>query len=516
MSENIKDEAEKCNNSDKPKVNKRRDRKDRGNNNHSIKIVVRHLPPTMTEEEFLEQVDPLPENNSFHYCPADWTLAQDATCRAYISMKNNADVLQFRDRFDSYVFVDSKGEEYVAIVEYAPFQRFAKNKAKPDNKVNTIECESHFQEFIQKLTEERDEASRLGEVPIDFNFKTEETVKSTPLLQYLANKKEKRREEARKRSEEKRKQREEQKQQRENAKDVDAENKKPSGSGNSKKGAVKDSQGTQEEQTKSSRAKRRSERDQRRREEHEQRKLMRDKGDRNDRVDKEKLGKSSKQNKNANKDRQKASKEITILKKENKTEIKPAASENPDNTNEAKSTDDGVQETIEKSTVKDSNETGDVNETVKDFIKAAVSSKETNEPSMEAPSVTEKKSKKPEKTGNKESSKSASQRAYEERRIRNKDRPSIAIYQPKARLRLGSEDTGSPSCSKDATLKSDPQRTAGSDGESSLPDDQPTKKNKRHGRRNRSKHSDATDNVEHERQISKSSESSTSANSKIS
>lgn len=161
-------------------------------------------------------MDPLPENDSYYYCPADWSLGQEATCRAYIdmSLKDISEVLQFRDRFDGYVFVDSKGAEYVAVVEYAPFQCFMKNKARNhDNKVSTIEKESHYQDFLQKLAEEREEAIRLGDLKIDIPLesRTDEKVKSTPLLQYLANKKEKRREEARKRNEEKRKQREEQK-----------------------------------------------------------------------------------------------------------------------------------------------------------------------------------------------------------------------------------------------------------------------------------------------------------------
>lgn len=282
----------------------------------------------MTEKEFLEQVDPLPKNESYYYCPADWSLGQEATCRAYIDMspKDIDEIIQFRDRFDGYVFVDSKGAEYVAIVEYAPFQWFLKNKARShDNKVNTIEKEPHFQEFLQKLAEEREEANRLGDVKIDFNFESrnEEKVKSTPLLQYLANKKEKRREELRKRNEEKRKHREEQKllkaaEQPENAKTKESapENpKKPGNNNNQKKGFNKEGQGS-EETVKNARSKRRTERDQRRRDEHEQRKLVRDRENRDKKKnDKDTNQKQTNRNSNTPKDNQKGNKEIVILKK---------------------------------------------------------------------------------------------------------------------------------------------------------------------------------------------------------
>ncbi|XP_017867495.1 PREDICTED: regulator of nonsense transcripts 3B [Drosophila arizonae] len=465
---------------EKPRVNKRRDKKDKST--HSIKIVVRHLPPTMTEKEFLEQVDPLPKNESYYYCPADWSLGQEATCRAYIDMspKDIDEILQFRDRFDGYVFVDSKGAEYVAIVEYAPFQWFLKNKARShDNKVNTIEKEPHFQEFLQKLAEEREEANRLGDVKIDFNFesKNEEKVKSTPLLQYLANKKEKRREELRKRNEEKRKHREEQKllkaaEQPENAKTKESapENpKKPGNNNNQKKGFNKEGQGS-EETVKNARSKRRTERDQRRREEHEQRKLVRDRENRDKKKnDKDTNQKQTNRNSNTPKDNQKGNKEIVILKK------KP---------NEADTAAEAPSETASKAEV--SSEPAGSSTATKEVDKAQSVSVSTNQ-----------KNTKPVETYKERQNARA-----DERRIRNKDRPSIAIYQPKVRVGVSSEDN-SPSCKDVPAFPSD--------GDVAMSEE--TLRNKRFGRRNRQKPQDNKDNFEATRRESKSSESSTSAHS---
>ncbi|KAG9478453.1 hypothetical protein GDO78_013467 [Eleutherodactylus coqui] len=51
----------------------------------------------------------------------------------------------FRDRFDGYVFIDHKGQEYPAIVEFAPFQKVAKKKSKKkDSKTGTIDDGSLF------------------------------------------------------------------------------------------------------------------------------------------------------------------------------------------------------------------------------------------------------------------------------------------------------------------------------------------------------------------------------------
>ncbi|XP_017090285.2 regulator of nonsense transcripts 3B [Drosophila bipectinata] len=497
MSDVVAEEKPKGSNPDKPKTSRRRDKKDKAN--QIIKIVVRHLPPTMTETEFLEQVGPLPDNEYYYFCPADWSLGQEATCRAYIdmSLKDISDVLQFRDRFDGYVFLDNKGSEYMAIVEYAPFQSFLKNKARNDDaKVNTIESEPHYQEFIQRLADEREEASRLGDVKIDFNFerRLDENCKSTPLLQYLANKKEKRREEARKRNEEKRKQREEQKQLRQGEQGEASKSKevKETGAGGDNKKSVKKE--TKDPQTpaqgaetgKASRSKRRTERDQRRREEHELRKQARErdfkdkkdkKPDRQDKPEKEK-GPNGKQGKKQPKDLSKTDKDIVILKKEAK----------PDTTD--------LPSTSKESTVEQSTENSEVADSVKKFIQAAGSIADKEEtPVAQEPTGNSKKVKE-------DPAKSNNFRSSEERRIRNKDRPARAIYQPKARLQTGSDESRQ-NATKDA-----------SEGEGDGPDERTYKKNRRAGRRHKQKPQENKESqADDGRRLSKSSESSHSAHS---
>lgn len=72
--------------------------------------MVRRLPPSMTEEEFLQQIEPLPPVDYMYYVPADTTLSPNSFCRAYLNFINQSDIFIFTQKFDGYVFVDSKGK----------------------------------------------------------------------------------------------------------------------------------------------------------------------------------------------------------------------------------------------------------------------------------------------------------------------------------------------------------------------------------------------------------------------
>ena len=56
------------------------------------KVVIRKLPPNLTEESFIEMISPLPDLQDLYFCPADWSLGAEATSRAYIEFKNEEDV----------------------------------------------------------------------------------------------------------------------------------------------------------------------------------------------------------------------------------------------------------------------------------------------------------------------------------------------------------------------------------------------------------------------------------------
>lgn len=141
------------------------------------RVVIRRLPPTMTEALFCEQIavdGKLPANDEFYFVGPDWTLGQNASCRAYINFTNPADIFRFTDSYDGYTFVDSKGMEYQAVVEYAPFQGPLKARArKKDPKCGTIESDTHFIAFKEALEKEQEEALH-GRGTQEFSFKIEQ------------------------------------------------------------------------------------------------------------------------------------------------------------------------------------------------------------------------------------------------------------------------------------------------------------------------------------------------------
>ncbi|XP_006851618.1 PREDICTED: regulator of nonsense transcripts 3A [Chrysochloris asiatica] len=189
------------------------------------KVVIRRLPPSLTKEQLEEQLRPLPAHDYFEFCTADLSLYPHLYSRAYINFRNPDDILLFRDRFDGFVFIDSKGLEYPAVVEFAPFQKISKKKLKKkDAKTGSIEDDLDYKKFLEAYCVEEEKIvaspeSLLGEI----EAKTRELIarRTTPLLEYIKNRKlekqrirEEKREERRRRELEKKRLREEEKRKR--------------------------------------------------------------------------------------------------------------------------------------------------------------------------------------------------------------------------------------------------------------------------------------------------------------
>ncbi|KAM0733022.1 Regulator of nonsense transcripts 3A [Formica fusca] len=154
------------------------------------KVVIRRLPPTMTQDQFLEQVSPLPEHDHLYFVKADMSLGQFAFSRAYINFIEQQDIFVFREKFDNYVFIDSKGVEYPAVVEFAPFQRLPKKRAgkKKDLKCGTIESDLYFISFLESLKNQEVDPS-VAQSKTEYSYQppdnTVKKITTTPLLEYL-------------------------------------------------------------------------------------------------------------------------------------------------------------------------------------------------------------------------------------------------------------------------------------------------------------------------------------------
>lgn len=159
------------------------------------KVVVRRLPPTMTEERFLNEVSPLPEFNYMYFIPGDSHAAPFHHSRVYINFLKEDDMYMFTDKFDGYVFVDDTGDEYPATVELAPYQRIPKKKLDKDANWGKIHENPVFLEFKRNF-EQKTIDTTLKTTQHFFESvedKSQEQDLSTPLLEYLAKQNDKQR-----------------------------------------------------------------------------------------------------------------------------------------------------------------------------------------------------------------------------------------------------------------------------------------------------------------------------------
>lgn len=156
------------------------------------KIVIRRLPPDMTETELLNILSPLPPYNYFKFHPADPTLAPVHTSRAYINFPNFEDVIIFRDTFDGQIFEDNKGNDYPAFVEVATFSLIPREKSREDKHNDTIQLDPEFIEFKEKYEAEEGEVQQINVEAYlkEAAAKDEERKKahSTPLIDFIRSK----------------------------------------------------------------------------------------------------------------------------------------------------------------------------------------------------------------------------------------------------------------------------------------------------------------------------------------
>lgn len=152
------------------------------------KVVIRRLPPSLTEDQLKEEIGDLPEHDFFYFVGSDMSFGPISFARAYINFKNRDDIVKFRDQFDGYRFVNSKGVEYPAVVEYAPYQGIPKKKSKKDPKMGTILEDPDYLAFVETLnqTEEPPPSIEMHLEEIEAKKSSSGNAKvSTPLLEYL-------------------------------------------------------------------------------------------------------------------------------------------------------------------------------------------------------------------------------------------------------------------------------------------------------------------------------------------
>ena len=119
-----------------------------------IKLMMRYLPPEMTEKDLREEISPLPDSLQsvmFHQCNKALFEPEYRFNRAYLDFSQREDAKQFVARWHDYVFVDKRGIEYNCQVELAPQQRSSARprEHKQDPKSGTIESDLTFINFMK-------------------------------------------------------------------------------------------------------------------------------------------------------------------------------------------------------------------------------------------------------------------------------------------------------------------------------------------------------------------------------
>lgn len=142
------------------------------------KVVLRHLPPTISPAMLIDQIDDRFANRYklVSFRPGNNSAKHQIYSRAYIDFQKPEDVIEFADFFRGHVFVNEKGTQFKTVVEYAPSQRVAKHMSKKDGREGTIYKDPVYMEFLESIEKpienlpsaeiqlERREAERAGGV----------------------------------------------------------------------------------------------------------------------------------------------------------------------------------------------------------------------------------------------------------------------------------------------------------------------------------------------------------------
>ncbi|XVF74542.1 hypothetical protein PTKIN_Ptkin13bG0118300 [Pterospermum kingtungense] len=158
------------------------------------KVVIRHLPPSLTQSFLFSQIDDRFSDryNWFSFRHGKSSHKHQKYSRAYINFKRPEDVFEFAEFFDGHLFVNEKGTQFKAIVEYAPSQCAPKPGTKRHGREGTIIKDPDYLEFL-KLIAKPVENLRSAEIQLErkeaeLSGAPKETPIVTPLMEFVRQK----------------------------------------------------------------------------------------------------------------------------------------------------------------------------------------------------------------------------------------------------------------------------------------------------------------------------------------
>ncbi|KAL6885849.1 hypothetical protein ACP4OV_010110 [Aristida adscensionis] len=121
---------------------------------HRTKVVLRRLPPAIGQQAVLDQVDARFAGRYDWACfrPGNASQKNHRFSRLYLNFKQPEDVVEFAEFFSGHVFVNEKGAQFKALVEYAPSQQVPKSNIKKDGREGTIMKDPEYLEFLELIS----------------------------------------------------------------------------------------------------------------------------------------------------------------------------------------------------------------------------------------------------------------------------------------------------------------------------------------------------------------------------
>ncbi|XP_021686547.2 regulator of nonsense transcripts UPF3 isoform X2 [Hevea brasiliensis] len=143
------------------------------------KVVIRHLPPSLSQIHLFSQFDHLFSHRYdwFCFCPGKSSKKHQRYSLAYVNFKSPGDVLEFAEFFHGHIFVNEKGARFKATVEYAPSQRVPKPSTVKNSREGSIYEVENPPSSETHLERKEAEPSAAKEMPI-----------TTPLMEFVRQK----------------------------------------------------------------------------------------------------------------------------------------------------------------------------------------------------------------------------------------------------------------------------------------------------------------------------------------
>ncbi|KAJ4761747.1 Regulator of nonsense transcripts UPF3 [Rhynchospora pubera] len=118
------------------------------------KVVLRHLPPSLPHQAIMDQID---ARFSGRYDWVQFRHGKTSTkhqrySRVYLNFLSSQDVVDFAEFFNGRSFVNEKGAQFKAVVEYAPSQRVPKASSKKDGREGTIDKDPDYVQFLEQIS----------------------------------------------------------------------------------------------------------------------------------------------------------------------------------------------------------------------------------------------------------------------------------------------------------------------------------------------------------------------------